>query len=218
MSVGTKTTWTLDRTKILQISEFKVVLTELNRKARRSLNTRMNRVIFRLTACCGLRASEVSKIALADVRIDNGSPHVRIRKEIGKGGKARIVPLNWDAGTLADIRDWKAFRLSQGAGNRDYFVCSQHTDAFGHRIDRQNLRKRFKACCKVLGVERAESVTIHHGRHTFVSFALQLGRNIVEVQQAAGHSSLATTSKYAHLLDTDAGKVGNLFDFTGVAQ
>lgn len=209
----TKQVWVLDRTKILQVGEFKVVIAELNRKSRRSINTKMNKVIFRLTTCCGLRASEVSKIALDDVRVDNGSPHVRIRRAVGKGGKARIVPLTWDAGTLADIRDWKAFRLSQGAAARDYFICSQHKDAFGHRIDRQNLRKRFQACCKVLGDERAKSVTIHHGRHTFVSLALHMGRNIVDVQHAAGHSSLATTTKYAHLVDTDEGKVGNLFDF-----
>jgi integrase/recombinase XerD len=205
--------WNLDRTMILQPSEFTAVVEELNRKARRSINTKMNRVVFRLTTCCGLRASEVSKVALKDILVDVAKPYINIRRPVGKGSKARKVPLFWDAGTLADIRDWKAFRLSQGAGPDDYFVCSQHKDAFGHRIDRHNLRKRFKACCKILGAERAEHITIHHGRHSFISLALHAGKNVVEVQHAAGHSSLGTTTRYAHLVDTDAGKVGNLFDF-----
>jgi len=68
--------------------------------------------------------------------------------------------------------------------------------------------------CKVLGRERQAELTIHDGRHSFVSHALHGGRSIVEVRAAAGHSSLATTSIYAHLVDTDD-KVGNLFDFGG---
>ena len=83
----------------------------------------------------------------------------------------------------------------------------------GHRIDRRNLRKRYKVCCRILGAERLAGVTIHHGRHTFISFALHLGRNVVEVKAAAGHSSLGTTTKYAHLVDTDDCRVGDLFGF-----
>ena len=206
-------TWNLDRTMILQPAEFKAVVEELTRKSRRSVNTKMNRTIFRLTAGCGLRASEVSKIALKDVLVDMAKPYIKIRASVGKGHKARKVPLYWDGGTLADIREWKALRIAQGAGPDDYFVCSQHKDAFGHRIDRHNLRKRFKACCKVLGAERAAHVTVHHGRHSFISLALHKGKNVVEVQHAAGHASLGTTTKYAHLVDTDDATVGDLFAF-----
>jgi hypothetical protein len=33
----------------------------------------------------------------------------------------------------------------------------------------------------------------------------------VEVKEAAGHSSLAVTSIYAHLVGEDDGQIGNLF-------
>ncbi len=218
LSKPRRSAWNPDRSKILQRGEFKTVLGELNRKAKRSVNTRLNRVIFRLSTCCGLRASEISKINLNDVLTDSTSPWIRIRKEVGKGAKARVVPLHWDAGTLADIKEWKAFRLAQCASQKatvdSPFVCSQHKDALGHRIDRRNLRKRYKCVCRILGTERANSVTIHHGRHTFISFALHLGRNVVEVKAAAGHSSLGTTTKYAHLVDTDDCRVGDLFAFS----
>jgi len=206
--------WIVDRSKILQRDEIALVLTDLRRKARRSINSRMNLVVFRLAACCGLRASEIAGLILADVQVDNSRPSIRIRREIGKGHKARKVPLTWDAGTLADLVEWKRFRRDQGADDDARFVCSQHSDAFGNPLDRRNLRKRFKACCKTLGRERRADLTIHDGRHSFVSHALHGGRSIVEVRAAAGHSSLATTSIYAHLVDTDD-EVGNLFDFGG---
>ena len=150
----TNAPWTVDRSKILQPDEMKAVLTDLGRRARRSTNTRMNKVVFRLAACVGLRASEIAGLTLADVQVDSTQPKVRVRKEITKGHKPRKVPLTWDAGTLADLREWKQFRRDQGAGDDDRFVCSQHKDALGNALDRRNLRLRFKACCKVLGRER----------------------------------------------------------------
>lgn len=206
--------WIVDRSRILQRDEIALVLMDLRRKARRSTNSRMNLTIFRLAACCGLRASEIAGLALADVQVDNSRPSIRVRREIGKGHKARKVPLTWDAGTLADLVEWKRFRRQQGAADDDRFVCSQHCDSLGNPLDRRNLRKRFKSSCKVLGRERQSDLTIHDGRHSFVSHALHGGRSIVEVRAAAGHSSLATTSIYAHLVDTDD-NVGNLFDFGG---
>ena len=205
-------TWTIDRSKILQPDEITLILADLERKARRSTNTRMNRVVFRLATCCGLRASEIADLILSDVQVDNSRPSIRIRREIGKGHKARRVPLTWDAGTLADLVEWKRFRGEQGAGDDDRFVCSQHCDSLGNPLERRNLRKRFKAACRVLGRERQGELTIHDGRHSFVSHALHGGRSIVEVRAAAGHASLGTTSIYAHLVDTDE-SVGNLFGF-----
>ena len=116
------------------------------------------------------------------------------------------MPLNWDAGTLADIAEWKAYRASQGATASDLLVCT----ANGTAIDRLAARKAFKSVCeKPLGKDRG--VTIHDGRHTFVSHALHAGRSVVEVRDAAGHSNIATTSIYAHLVSDDDDVVGNLF-------
>ncbi len=57
----------LDATKILTRRELAAVLNDLKRKAPRSKNTRMNLVLFRLACCCGLRASEIAKLQVADV-------------------------------------------------------------------------------------------------------------------------------------------------------
>jgi integrase len=65
----------------------------------------------------------------------------------------------------------------------------------------------------VLGAARSQSLTIHHGRHTFVSHALAGGRSLAEVQAAAGHSNVAVTSAYLHIVVNDDEPVGNLFKF-----
>ena len=57
-----------DMTKILTRREMQAVLADLKRKEPRSKNTRLNLVIFRLSACCGLRASEIANLQFADVR------------------------------------------------------------------------------------------------------------------------------------------------------
>ena len=69
--------------------------------------------------------------------------------------------------------------------------------------------------CRVLGTERQAELTIHHGRHSFVSHALAGGRTLAEVRDAAGHANIATTSVYVHIATTDDGdEPGDLFDFS----
>jgi integrase len=63
-----------DMTKILTRTELQQVLADLRRKAPRSKNTRLNLVIFRLSACCGLRASEIAQLRMADVRVEMPRP------------------------------------------------------------------------------------------------------------------------------------------------
>ena len=111
-----------DPTKILTRRELAAVLADLKRKAPRARGTRLNLAVFRLAACCGLRASEIAKLQVGDVRTELARPHLRIRTGASKGGRSRMVPLWWDAGTLADLAAWKAERLAQGAAPDEPFV------------------------------------------------------------------------------------------------
>ncbi len=206
------TPWKVSSWKILSGDEIRDVLTELKRKGRRSVNSRMNLIVFRLATCCGLRVSEISGLCMRNVRLNEKKPHIRLPKALTKRKKERRVPLWWDAGTLSDIESWKAERKAQGAKAGDYFVCSQHKDSFGKSLDRFNLRHRFRISCKILGEERIERLTIHDGRHSFISHALAKGRTLAEVRDAAGHANIATTSGYLHIAVDDNGTIGHIFD------
>ena len=209
----TTVTWRIDHTKILTRGELAAVLAILGRKAQRSQSTRMNLIIVRLACCCGLRVSEIAQLRLGNLRLDCAKPYVEIPSHVAKGGRARRVPLWWDGGTLADLAAWNATRREQGAQDADLVVCCRSARKRGSRLSRQTLRRRFLTACKCLGTERVSDLTIHHGRHTFISHALAGGRTLAEVRDAVGHSNVSITSCYLHIAVDDDGIPGNLFDF-----
>jgi len=129
--------WDVDASRILSPKELHDVLHALHRK-RRSVTTRMKTAIVRLSCCCGLRVSEIAGLRIDDIRLSGHHPHVRVRREIAKGRKARKVPLNWDAGTLADLTAWQAERIRQGAAKTDPLICSQRSDQFGKPLQRES--------------------------------------------------------------------------------
>lgn len=200
--------WTVTEEKILTADEINLVLFDLKRRAKVSINSQMNLIIFRLATCCGLRVSELSQLTLDNVRVGSSRPKIFVPEAIAKYHRARTVPII-DQGTLDDLIAWKAFREREGAGIKDLFICTR-VRGFGKRIDRFTVRERFKTACRALGAERRSEITIHHGRHSFISHALHRGYRLVQVQNWAGHSSLGTTSIYAHLVSDEA-PIGNLF-------
>ena len=204
--------WRIDATKILTKREIAAVLADLHRKAPRSLNTRMNQSVFRLACCCGLRVTEISGLRLGDVSIGIDRPHLVIRPTIAKCGHGRKVPLWWDKGTLADIAAWVAARRAQGGTDSDPVMCSLQPRRFGTPLGRHVLRKRFRTSCRCLGPDRLTALTVHHGRHTFISHALAGGRTLAEVRDAAGHANVSVTSCYLHITNAEDGRIGELFD------
>jgi integrase len=206
-------TWNLDQTRILTRRELAKVLADSAAKALKSQNSLRNLIIVRLACCCGLRVSEIAGLQLADVIVDVPRPYLRLRGETTKGHKPRRVPLWWDSGTLADLKIWKQKRLAVKAASHDPFICSVQAHRNGQPLQRHAIRRRFLSACKVLGLARLKTLTIHHGRHTFISHALAGGRTLAEVRNAAGHASVAITSVYLHVAVDDDGDVGNLFSY-----
>jgi integrase len=200
------TSWSVDRSRVLTRSEIQAVLEDLGRRARQSRLTRRNLIIFRLATCCGLRVGELTRLELRDVQLERDRPCLVVRAETSKGWRRRTVPLWWDAGTLHDLVEWVAAQRALGATDNDLVVATRRRT----RIDCAAARRAFQSACKIL----RRHVTIHDGRHSFASHAIAGGRTLVEVRDALGHRSLATTSIYAHLVGEEEGDVGNLFGST----
>lgn len=206
--------------KILQRSEIRDVIADLKRK-RRSVNTRQNLIIFRLATCCGLRVSEIVGLKMANLKLSGRRPHIEVPAAIAKRKKARTVPLWWDAATLADLDQWKQERTNQGSRSGSPFVCSQaagHNSktgepSFGKPLTDRNAQTRFKTAIRCLGPERVAMLSIHCGRHSFISHALAGGRTLAEIRDAAGHANVSTTSVYLHAVTNDDETVGSFFSF-----
>ncbi len=202
--------WRLKSDRFITRDELETVIADCERRAKRSVNARQNLVVFRLATCCGLRASEIAGINLSDLLLETDKPRVRIRKVVGKGSHARTVPLWWDRATLECLRRWKAERAKQCASGSEPALCTQSQQSQGRRLHRNSVRSRFRSACRVLGEERLTHLSVHDGRHSFVSLSLAGGRSLAEVRDAAGHSTVATTNVYLHAV-ADDGAVGELF-------
>ena len=201
--------WNVDATQILSRSELAQVLADLRRRAQRLPNVQMNLAIVRLACCCGLRASEIGGLRLADVVVRVPRPYLAIRAEAAKLRRPRRIPLWWDAGTLEDLANWKDRRQSQRANATEPLVCSVQRAPLGSTVNRHVLRRRFLTARRVFGWDRLRTLTIHHGRHTFISHALAGGRTLAEVRAAAGHTSLAKRASISTLPWTTASQVAS---------
>lgn len=182
---------------MLTLAEIRVVLDDLRRQ-RTTRRGRLRDVLFRLATCCGLRVSEIAGLTLGDARLDEERPHLRIRAATAKGGRARCVPLTYDAGTLAPLRAWRDERRSDGAGPDDPFLGALRRDRRGLPLSRGELRRQWIRCCAVLGAERCGRLTIHHGRHSCATHLLAAGVPLPNVRDMLGHSNVSVTSVYLH--------------------
>ena len=194
--------WQVPQNKLMTKYEVVAIADDLRRRGRRAKTTLRNLVIFRLATSYGLRVSEICGLRLGDIRFapSNG---IYIPASIGKGSKARRVSLVWDIDAMPDLERWVAVRRGEGAIDTDLLVTTRD----GRKLSRFAARAIFvRACKRVIGRE----VTIHGGRHTFVSYAL-IQRPAVAVRDAAGHAHLSITNIYAHVVEPDI-TPGKLFD------
>lgn len=185
------------RSRVLGLDEVRHCVDSLRKKRRYNLN-RLRLILFRLSTCCGLRVSELTQLRLCDIRLDGLRPCIELPASICKADRqgrrqGRTVPLWWDASTLADLTAWCAERAREGASPTDLVLITRR----GTPISRCSAARTFSRLCKCLG----RHVSIHDGRHTYITTMLHRGHVLPAVQAAAGHRSLATTSLYTHLMD-----------------
>jgi integrase len=199
-------------TRVLSMAEVVQVVKDLRkkRKSPRKANANLNIAIFRLACCCGLRRSEMVQLRIRDVALDGTRPCIRARRMTTKGKlKGRIVPLWWDKETVADLRVWLEYRRKMPGTNGgpctpdSLFLAGVCQRNRGRAVTDGKAAVRWRTAIKCLGPERRRQVSIHGGRHTFASMALAAGHSLMEVKEALGHSCIATTSIYLHLIERE---------------
>lgn len=190
---------------------------------------RLTLLVWNLACCCGLRASEIAGLKIGNVlMMSKGTyrPNLFIPADIAKRGggqeKSRRVPLTWCPWLLDDVRAWLevrrqlppatdkdllAVRLSGVWKGRTVFgprrerITVADRPLAGTALDRRGVRDLFIRACR-LGDLQGRRWTTHTGRHSFVTHALAAGFPAANVRDAAGHSSLTTTSLYTHAVDS----------------
>jgi integrase/recombinase XerD len=146
----------------------------------------------------GLRLQEVCNVLVDDLVDSPQGAYVRVRQ--GKGRKDRIVPLDTGTSRLSvkltryvdkvrpqDTRQHALFLANRRDGD-DYAPLSASAI--------QNIFKR-------LGKETGIHMNPHKFRHTFATRALSAGVDVMALQKALGHTTLAMVSRYVHYQKDD---------------
>lgn len=131
----------------------------------------------------GLRVSEALALDIGDVQLGERSGSLRVR--MGKGARARAVPLNRTA--RAALREWLAARETLGANIPALWLSQQR-----RRWSAQAVEHLFAELSQRIGAR----VTPHILRHTFATRLIRAGVGIERVAALLGHARLDATRIY----------------------
>jgi len=148
------------------------------------------RCLIEMLYATGLRVSELIALPLSAATTRERFLVVR-----GKGGKDRLVPLNEPSREAARL--WLAALRESGASDGRWLFPAEGES--GH-LTRQAFGRDLKALGGAAGLSGA-ALSPHVLRHAFASHLLQNGADLRVVQELLGHSDIATTQIYTHVLD-----------------
>jgi len=157
--------------------------------------------MLRILADCGLRAAELRELDLEDVDFKRGALFVRN----GKGGKQAWVYFNNEqrkrSSTRTAIKEWLEERpiCADKDARQPLFVTRNRT-----RFTNQSIWSLVKEAARQsrLPIEKAERITPHTLRHSYVTRVWEKTGDIALTAKAARHSSPHTTlSIYTHIRD-----------------
>jgi integrase/recombinase XerD len=148
-----------------------------------------DRCILEVLYSTGLRRMEVTRLALADVLLEQESVFVRS----GKGGRDRVVPLGWRA------HDWIQRYLSEARpslappnGAAALFLTDYGEPFQKNRLG--DLVKKYVAKARIPIVGAC-----HPFRHACATHMLENGADIRYIQALLGHADLSTTQIYTRV-------------------
>jgi site-specific recombinase XerD len=142
----------------------------------------------------GIREAEAVALDLGSLAGEPGARHLEV---VGKGGKARPVPIDPVLdGVLSGFLKERAARFPKH--DLDHPATPLFVDVRGRRMSVDQVRYLIDRLYVRAGI-RAQvpaGALVHALRHTFATAALEAGADVVELQELLGHASLETTRRY----------------------
>jgi site-specific recombinase XerD len=186
-----------------------VVMTREEVAAVISLMDGTTQVVAKLLYGSGLRIMEAVRLRVKDV--DFQMKQLTVRS--GKGDKDRLTtfpatltPLLQNH--LAGVKTLHQQDLAQGHGE----VYLPH--ALARKYPTAAINKAIKVAVRRAGLTK--HISAHTFRHSFATHLLQRGTDIRTIQQLLGHSDLATTMIYTHILQQGGQGVPSPLDDLGI--
>lgn len=145
-----------------------------------------DRLVILMLYCTGLRCSELT--SLADAQVDTARGELKVR---GKRNKDRIVPFGTELARMIDH-----YRMLRDCltGPTDTLFVRENGEPMYRKLVWSIVHRALTD-----GDAHAEHLSPHVLRHSCATDLLNAGADLTAVQQLLGHSSLATTQIYTHL-------------------
>jgi len=166
--------------------------------------------------CCatGLRVGDCSRMKWSDVHLDARTPHIAIMAkkttkpttvELNKYSRA-LIERNMDRNTDPDNTVFPFVQLC-----RKNLLLPQIAKAAGIK---GQVRKLYFSGSRLEErmVDKADAISTHWGRHTFIVHALSIGISPAVVMQWTGHSSYDSLKPYVAIVDSTKKSSMALFD------
>jgi integrase/recombinase XerC len=164
-----------------------------------------DRALIITLADTGLRIHEACKLTRGGIDFNEGRAII-----IGKGNKEAVI--RFTTRSMEAIKEYiRARAVLDGASGKPLHtlpVFMRHDRPLGRKsrhhqylalstqTGRDIINRRIREC---LGEEAVGTITPHSFRHYFVTVVLNATNNMRITQELARHSSITTTSRYAHI-------------------
>ncbi len=159
-----------------------------------SSENQRDRLILRVLYSCGLRVSELCDLTWRDLKPRRSGGQITV---FGKGGKTRVIVLSdklW--------QDIKALKHTSSSNDPVFPSRQRNKQDNSYRLSRKQVYRIVKEAAKNAGIEG--NVGPHWFRHSHASHSLSKGAPINLVRDTLGHSTIAVTEKYLHVMPDDS--------------
>ena len=178
--------------EILSINDINLLLQSSKIADNKDINNIRNNTLLELIYGTGLRVSELVSMPL--FAINENSEIILIK---GKGKKERLVPISSSA-KEATI-NWLFFRNKMKTKENSKKYLFPANSSLGHisRVQFFNILKKISRHAGLVN----KKISPHVIRHAFATHLLSNGADLRIIQSLLGHSDIATTQIYTHVLD-----------------
>ena len=178
----------------------------LNNISRETIDGLRDYALFNLLLRSGLRTIEAQRANIGDIQQTAGQAILYIQ---GKGRDSKDDFIILTPATLEPIRAYINARKEKNA-EAPLFISHSRRNG-GERLSIRSHSRIIKNAMRAAGID-SERLTAHSLRHSAITYSLLGGATLQEAQQLARHTSILTTTIYAHNINRLAAKTENKID------